>query len=151
MSSLRTWQKRGIIFDRGVYLSLLALLFLFAFDALAVYFSWYWTYLWLDIPVHLTAGLILSLVLYYLVYPRERATLTWRKEKKSREVFSTMVFWVLVIAISWEILEFIAGRTFLSSSFAPDLFLDIVATSLGSLLGYALLSVWGFGKEKSSA
>lgn len=128
------------LFDRRIYLFVFAIVGLFVFDAIAVHFSWYWTYQWLDIPVHIVAGLLVSLLMYYLVFANSWTARRLAVVPGRQEIFSAMVFWVLVIAISWEIVEFIGGRTYLSPKFATDLFVDIVVTCVGALVGYTLIT-----------
>ena len=124
------------VFDRRIYVFVMAIVGLFLFDGVAVYFTWYWKYQWLDIPVHFIAGLILSMLFYYLVFTNQ-VTAWWLKIKRNkRNTFTVMVFWVLVVAVGWEIFEFMWGRTHLSSKFAVDLFLDITVTCGGALVGY---------------
>lgn len=130
------------IFDRRIYLFATAVLLLFVFDAVAVYFSWYWTHQWLDIPVHAIAGLLVSIMLYYLVFANRTTALFLGIQRTKEDVFSVMVFWVLVVAISWEIVEFVFGRTYLSPNFGLDLFLDITVTCLGAVVGYIIIKLW---------
>lgn len=123
-----------------MYLFVAAITGLLVFDLLAVEHSWYWTHRWLDIPVHAVGGLILSLLFYYLVFSNSRTSSVFGLNRSDRTaVFSTMVFWVLVVAVGWEIVEFIGGRTYLSPQYAVDLFVDISVTCMGALVGYVIV------------
>lgn len=127
-------------FDRRIYLLISAVVGLLVFDLVAVERSWYWTHRWLDIPVHAVGGLILSLLLYYLVFLNYRTSSMFTLDHFDKTaVFSTMVFWTLVVAVGWEIVEFIGGRTYLSPQYAADLFVDISVTCIGALVGYGFV------------
>lgn len=128
-------------FDRRIYLFVAAIGVLFAFDGVAIYFSWYWTHQWLDVPVHAVAGLILSTLFYYVVFTNQYTARLLCIERTKQSLFHVMVFWVMVTAICWEIVEFVAGRSVLSPKFAGDLFTDIVVTCLGGLIGYTVIKI----------
>lgn len=123
-------------FDRRVYVFIGAVGGIILFDVYAVAHSMYYLHWWLDLVVHFTGGLILGLALYYLLYANRYTARLIKLDLNRRQVFSSVVFWVLVVAITWEIIEFLYGRTFLSLNFPLDLFLDISTTSLGSLVAY---------------
>jgi len=136
MFSLQTTLFGKKFFDRRIYLFIGAIIALFAFDAVAIYNSWYFYYAWVDIPVHITGGLILSVLFYYIAFTNRYTGLMFGVIRNRQTVFSVMIFWVLVTAIGWEIAEFLYGRTIISPKFIPDTFLDIIATVGGALLGY---------------
>lgn len=127
------------LFDKRVYLFVFAVAGLLGFDALAIYFSWYWVHWWLDIPVHMVGGLILALLFYYMVFANHRTRLFFGLSRNKQSIFSTMVFWVLVVAIGWEALELWAGRSRIAPNYALDLFLDIVTTTVGALFAYVAI------------
>jgi|GEM_PF-4472931 len=136
MFSLQTKLFGKKIFDRRIYLFIAAIVALFTFDAIAIYNSWYFYYAWVDVPVHITGGLILSILFYYVVFTNRFTGLLFNIKRTKQSVFSIMIFWVLVTAIGWEIAEFLYGRTVVSPRLVPDTFLDIIATVVGALLGY---------------
>jgi hypothetical protein len=124
------------IFDRRVYLFFAAVLGIILFDLFAIAHALYFTHWWLDIAVHLIGGMILALLLYYLAYANTRTATLLGLLRTREHMFSLMVFWVLVVALGWEVVEFIYGRTFLTPNYALDLFLDICSTSGGAVLAY---------------
>ena len=136
MFSLQTKLFGKKIFDRRIYLFVAAIALLFTFDAIAIYNSWYFYYAWVDIPVHLTGGFILSILFYYIVFTNKFTGLLFGVVRNRQSVFSVMIFWVLVTAIGWEIAEFLYGRTVVSLKLIPDTYLDIVVTTCGALFGY---------------
>ncbi|MFW0870861.1 MAG: hypothetical protein ACKKL4_00135 [Patescibacteria group bacterium] len=126
-------------FDRRVYAFIVAFSAIIVFDIYAVANVMYYRYGWLDNPVHLIAGWMLGLALYYLVYANVYTAKYFNQKLERAQVFSVVVFWVLVVALTWEVVEFLYGRTFLSPNFALDLFLDISMTSLGALMAYLMI------------
>ncbi len=136
MFSLQTKLFGKKIFDRRIYIFVAAIGALFVFDAIAIYNSWYFYYAWVDIPVHIAGGLILGVLFYFVVFTNRFTGLLFNIRRNRQTVFSVMIFWVLVTAISWEIVEFVWGRTMVSPKFIPDTFLDIIATVSGALLAY---------------
>jgi len=127
------------VFDRRVYVFALAIFLLFVFDAVAIYFSWYYYYEWIDIPVHITGGFILALLFYYLTFANRWTRHLVGLVRSKDVIFTVMTFWVLVVAIGWEIVEFVAGRTRLSPKFPVDTFTDISVTVLGAYVAYLLV------------
>ena len=134
------------IFDRRIYLFVIAIGLLFLFDLGAIYLSLYYVFEWIDIPVHVTGGFILALLFYYVAYANTVTCNFFKLPRNKHYIFSTMVFWVLVVAVSWEIVEFVLGRTVISPKLPLDTFTDILATVTGSLISYGIIKQWRIKK-----
>ena len=122
-------------FDKRIYVFLTVFLVIGVFDLIAIKYSLYFFHEWIDIPVHFLAGFFVGALYFYLIYSNPRTRKLIRVPRKQQNVFDTSVFWVFVTAMTWEIVEFLFGRSYISPAYFPDTFLDIVATTFG---GYVL-------------
>ncbi len=96
---------------------------------IALAFSLYWVYLWLDIPMHALGGV--SVALGY----QSRFMLSRAQPLLSFGFFATLCA-VLVVGLTWEVYEYIVGP--ILPGYAIDTAIDIVMDILGGTLGYAL-------------
>ncbi len=125
-------------FDRRIYIFVLLFGALLGFDLLAVKYSLYFYYRWIDIPVHFLGGFFLAGLYFYVVYSNPRTRRWIRIERKPRNVFTTTVLLVLATAIAWEIIEFIVGRTVISPAYWPDTIIDVAVGTLGGYIFFLL-------------
>jgi hypothetical protein len=113
-----------------LFLSGIVLLALVHF--LAIEFYLYWTYLWLDMPMHLLGGFCVALgvsilSLFRIHLPPHFQTLRW------------YVIVVLVVGIAWEIFEYVNGISLVEGEvFVIDTVIDLTLDVLGGVLGYAI-------------
>jgi len=134
-------QKRifGIqLFDRRIYFFAAAIGMLFVFDMLAIYLSLYYHYRWIDIPVHATGGFLLAALFFYIVFSNKVTKSMFGRIKDTTQVFTVSVFWVFVVAFLWEVFELIIGRTSIRLSTTPDMFADIIVTTVGAGMFYLI-------------
>ncbi len=122
-------------FDKRIYLFFFLFITIIVFDLVALRYSLYFHYQWIDIPVHFSAGFFLGALYFYIVFSNPRTRAFIKLPRKQKYIFNVTVFWVFITGMIWEIAEFIFGRTYISPAYFPDTFLDIVATTLG---GYVL-------------
>lgn len=97
---------------------------------LAIELSLYWTYLWLDIPMHLLGGAVVALGMFTahdlirdfpvrLLYP------------------IPVLLVVLMVSLGWEVFEIYAGVP-IEANFAGDTIVDLVMDMLGGIVGYII-------------
>ena len=114
-------------------LQLTTILFLIAFSMLAVLhiialtLSLYWHFWWFDIPMHLFGGMVVALGFFTL---RDLHILgnTWFR-------LITIISLVFVIAIAWELFEFVAGVP-IDENYISDTSLDLLMGVCGGSIGY---------------
>jgi hypothetical protein len=125
-------------------ISIVTIFLIAVFHYIAIKYSWYWTYRWLDIPVHIFGGFWISLtVLWVCLKIKHIDSILGYKKKALFVVLAS----VLAIAVLWEIFELIFKITSLSrADYWSDSLGDIANTFLGGLI--ALLY---FVKNKKSA
>lgn len=123
------------MFKRQIFIYSFILLILIAvFNYIGLKFSWYWTYRWYDIPMHIAGGLWVSLFFLFLYdYFVTRFTIHNYKLK----VFWVVFFVLLFITISWEIFEVVGGINNLNDvGYWPDSLGDILNGFIGGFIGY---------------
>jgi hypothetical protein len=111
------------------------LLFIISLSVLAVghilslTFYLYWTYLWLDIPMHFLGGMTVALGLL---------TFFAKYVPRSLRGFVLTLGVVFVVGIAWEVFELVNGLIDIELRPIADTLLDLVLDLMGGALGYAL-------------
>lgn len=119
-------------FRLTLFLSSIVLLALVHFIAIEFYL--YWTYLWLDMPVHLLGGFCVALgfsilPLFRVRVPARMRTVGWY----------TLV--VLAVGVAWEIFEYLSGISLVDGDiFIIDTSIDLILDMLGGVLGYVTVT-----------
>lgn len=96
---------------------------------LAVSFSLYWQYLWLDIPMHALGGIVaalgfLSFFAHHLPH-------------KKRTRFFVVLLAVLFVGIAWEVFEYFNGIGLTrEKSIIADTALDLVMDLVGGVIAF---------------
>jgi hypothetical protein len=95
---------------------------------LALNYSLYWHYIWLDLPVHFLGGMWAALFFAWLCsyWPLREA-----------DGFATTMLFVLAIGLGWEVFELFVGVP-REANFAFDTGLDLLMDLCGGLAGYAI-------------
>lgn len=96
---------------------------------IALMFSLYWVYLWLDIPMHILGGA--TAALWY----QSRFLLSRFEDRLSFGLGATIVF-ALVIGGAWEVYEYFVDP--ILTEFGIDTAIDIVMDTLGAVIGYTV-------------
>lgn len=96
----------------------------------AVFFSLYWVYHWLDIPMHIFGGLVVALG--YLAFV-ERFELPRTASGLNATLLAT-----LVVGLGWEAYELVTGAFFRDVAPLGDTMLDLLMDLVGAALGYAI-------------
>ena len=119
---------------RLLIISLLLILFIAAFHFFALKYDWYWTYRWLDIPLHLIGGFWVSLTALWICLEIKHIDNIYEYKKKSLFI---MLASVLIIAFFWEIFELIFKVTSLHSvGYWQDSVGDIVNGFVGGVIAF---------------
>lgn len=108
---------------------ILALSVLAAGHILSLSFYLYWTYLWLDIPMHFLGGM--TVALGFLTFFSSYVVRSLRGLALTLGV-------VFVVGIAWEVFELVNGLIDIELRPIADTALDIVLDLIGGALGYAL-------------
>lgn len=115
-------------------ISLLTISFIFIFHYFSLKYSWYWTYRWLDIPVHILGGFWAALTALWISLKINHIESIFGYKKKALFV---MLISVLIIAIFWEIFEVVFKVTFLNSKgYWPDTLSDISNSFVGGVIAF---------------
>jgi hypothetical protein len=96
--------------------------------ALALQFSLYWQYVWLDVPMHLLGGIIVGLA---LVVARDMRVPLVPSELRLYHAIAL----AFLIGIIWELFELWGGLA-MARNYAFDTTLDLVMDVFGGLSGY---------------
>lgn len=128
----------GKFFDKRIYVFVGLFILLFGFDLLAIKYTLYWQYRWIDIPVHFLGGFFLGGLFFYLIFSNPKTKKMVKLPRTPRNVFGVSVFGVFLAAALWEVVEFVFGRTSISPAYIPDTTLDLVAGTLGGYLFFLL-------------
>lgn len=102
--------------------------------ALCEYFSLYWYYPWLDIPMHLFGGLLIVLVAYTLV--AVRALPAWSIRGYTFPVLMSGIL------IAWEVFGVVRYGG-VKPGYLSDTSLDLVFGILGIVIGYYVARACG--------
>ncbi len=94
---------------------------------IALMFSLYWVYLWLDIPMHILGGA--TAALWY----QSRFLLRGFEDRLSFGLIATIVF-ALVIGGAWEVYEYVVDP--ILTEFGVDTVIDLVMDTVGAVIGY---------------
>lgn len=99
---------------------------------------WYWTYRWLDIPMHFVGGVWVGLAAVWLRYHSGHL-----RKKSSPPTRPLMVALVggIAFGLVWELYEFLVwtlGGVGLPPQYIPDSSLDLVMDMLGAFVGYGI-------------
>lgn len=109
--------------------------------ALALWFSWYWTYPWFDILTHFWGGACVGLgALWFSKYSRYSSLRI--KEYSSATI---VIGSILIVGVVWEAYEWIVQAAFLlplPPNYVPDTLLDLVMDILGAIFGLVLFLAW---------
>ncbi|MDQ5883339.1 MAG: hypothetical protein QG654_252 [Patescibacteria group bacterium] len=114
------------------------LFFVFVLNSLANFFFWYSSIKEFDMLMHFLGGFTASLFSFWLIYKK---CVLWIEEGNTAKAFRVVLLMVVVIALLWEIMEFLVqdffGVTVLAN--IPDSFSDLAFGALGGIIGFMYL------------
>lgn len=118
------WMRSTTFLFFAVALCLLAVV-----HVLAITFFLYWTYSWLDIPMHALGGVVVALgfLTFFTLY---------RRIAFLKGLTITLAV-VLMVGVTWEVFEFMNGIERSGAGYGADTILDFVMDIVGGCLGYA--------------
>jgi len=130
------WMYRQLhkVFDKRIYIFVALFTLLFGFDLIAIKYTLYWHYRWIDIPVHFIGGFFLAALLFYITFSNKTTRRIIRMPRTNKNIIFVCVILVFVAALGWEVIEFAVGRTRISPAFWPDTSLDLLAGTAGGYL-----------------
>lgn len=115
---------------------LLFVLIIFAVQGIATYFYWYWRIWWFDMPMHFLGGLWVGLSMLWLFFLSGR--FGQNGKRTTGIIFAVGIFSVFVIAILWEVFEYIVQLLFPSGT--PYDMLDTLSDIFWGVTGGTIAS-----------
>lgn len=113
---------------------MIVLVILIILHILGSYYSWYWTYPWFDIVVHIISGLWVALVCLWLA--TRLGEINSLKEYKIKS-FLIAAISALLIGVVWELFENIAQITSTNvNGYGLDTAFDLISDVIGGILAY---------------
>ncbi len=112
-----------------MYTVFVLLIILFVFNNFAAKVSLYWTYRWLDLPMHFIGGALISW-LAYIVFAM------WRKDYSFPWIYALIFSFGL--GFLWEVIEFYMKVAQLVPDYYLDTVKDILMDMIGGLVVYAV-------------
>lgn len=106
------------------------LFFIGVLNLFATYLYFYWTSSWFDLLMHFLGGFWVAMVAVSL-------WAVFNKNKTTYPKIFTIVLWVTMVGVLWEVFELWIGATELSDgiNFITDTLSDILMDILGGILG----------------
>lgn len=120
--------------NKLLLISLLTIILIATFHYFSIKYSWYWTYRWFDIPVHIVGGFWVSLSALWISLHISHIDSIFAYKRKALIV---MLSSVLVVAILWEIFELIFHVTSINTDiYWQDTFGDISNGFVGGIISF---------------
>jgi hypothetical protein len=107
----------------------LSILTMAVLHSIALTFSLYWVYLWLDIPMHILGGATVAL-------GYQSKFLLKRIEHRLSFGLPATVLFVLMIGGAWEVYEYLVDP--ILTEYGIDTVLDLVMDAVGAMFGYVV-------------
>lgn len=96
---------------------------------LAIELYLYWYYPWMDLLTHALGGAVVALGIFCL-------NDFWPRLPKRFQSFTSVMSFVVVVAVFWELFEIWAGISIGTPGYAVDTVLDLIMGLSGGLIGY---------------
>lgn len=123
-----------MVSSKSVLIFLIAVLSL---HVLATFNYWYWTYLWLDMPMHFLGGFWTAMAFIYLIFAYQFPISKETFNQKFLSFLIVILSFVALIGIFWEFYEFLNDFFLSSKAYAQimqqgaadtiaDLFFDLL-------------------------
>ena len=117
-----------MFWNKYLFPSIVVLLVIAILHALFLHFYIYWTLRWVDIPIHILAGVWIVLTLSWV--------LGWLKPE-IKISFSRAILWGLIVGGLWEISELLLGiNSPIAQGYIADTVKDLIDDVIGSALGF---------------
>ncbi len=105
------------------YIALSSAVFVIALHLLASKYYLYWTYRWVDIPMHILGGIMSGLFVFVFL-----------RALKLQESLHNLLIGVFIIGIAWEILELWYKVEVLGLFYWLDTLKDLIDDTIGGLI-----------------
>jgi len=135
--SLQNFDKFGMISPKFI---LGLLVFIIFIHALATINNWYWTYNWIDMPMHFLGGFWLGVIFLYFIMPKLEIT-----DHKLLITMILVVSFAVLIGVLWEFFEFLsdiflAGKGIfeISQQGTGDTMSDLFFDLLGGFIAFII-------------
>jgi len=109
----------------------------------AEYYHLYWTYRWLDIPMHFVGGVWVALAMVWFCFRSGYV----RNVRPLFSLFTAAVIGGLLIGLAWELYEFVVWQVSgsgLPYNYLQDTLMDLTMDLLGGFFAYTLLLLLKF-------
>lgn len=124
--------EKKITFMVSLKSVLIFLIVILLFHIIATLNSWYWTYLWLDVPMHFLGGFWVAMASVILIFNYHFPV----SKEAVNQIFFTFLIVILslvaLVGIFWEFYEFL-NDMFLSSRNYAQIFQQGAADTIGDL------------------
>ena len=111
----------------------------------ATFNYWYWTYLWLDIPMHFLGGFWTAMAFIYLISNYQFPISGEFLKRNLLSYFIIILSFVALIGIFWEFYEFLNDALFSSRGYSQifqqgaadtigDLFFDLLGGTVSAVI-----------------
>lgn len=128
------------------------------FHIVAIYKFWYWSYAWLDVPMHFLGGVWVALFFAWFSERVQRIGFSYARANFYGGFLMTLSF-VALFGIGWEFYEFLydvflsrsRNYEFLLQLGAADTISDLFFDLLGGAVGFALVYCFLISKKRSSS
>ena len=118
-----------MVFSKSVLIFLVVILL---FHFIATFNYWYWTYLWLDIPMHFLGGFWTAMAFVYLIFNYQFPIPSEFLKQNFLSFLIITLSFVALIGVLWEFYEFLSD-VFLSSKEYAQIFQQGAADTIGDL------------------
>lgn len=109
-----------------------------ALHKLAIVFSWYWTFWWMDVVMHFLGGLWIGLAVIWFCFVSGRAQNLSDVMHERWVAFFLAAGAALAVGLGWEVFELKYGiiGVFPDEQIFPDTWHDLVMDTLGGIAAY---------------
>jgi hypothetical protein len=109
-------------------------IFIAVLHHVAIVFSWYWVFWWMDILMHFLGGVAIGLAILWLVFVSGSVSIISMPHERLLGL-CIVIGCVLVVGLGWEIFEFYA-KVPNEKNILADTTIDFIMDALGGLVAY---------------
>jgi hypothetical protein len=120
-------KNRDTIHQPLASLFVISLVTLAVINAVIIWFSLFWAYKWIDIPLHFLGGAVVAL-------GYQSKLLTHRVRYQFSYSFVATLVFVILIGLLWEVYELVVGPRL--PGYLTDTLIDLIMDLLGGMVGY---------------
>ena len=102
---------------------------------IATEFYLYWTFPWLDMPMHFLGGLWVGLSAIWYIYFSGYTKMDTKLTRKAR-IFSISLATVIVVGVLWEVFEIYSGVLLIEKNYGLDTSVDLLMDTIGGVTAF---------------